>query len=77
MSENIIQFEDEVFKRHGVGFFLCPRCQEQSCFLPIVKIIKERPYISSLQCCGPYCIDDVDHGCFIQMNNGFVTGVLR
>lgn len=76
MTGNVIHFGDEVLKRFGVGFLLCPKCQEQSCFLPIVKKRKGRLYLSSLQCCGPYCIDDIDRGVFIKINDGYVSEVL-
>lgn len=37
MTANIINFSDAIFKRYGMGFMLCPRCNDQTCFLPVVE----------------------------------------
>lgn len=73
MTNDVIKFSDEMLKRYGVGFMLCPRCQEQSCFLPVVEIDAAGIYISAIQCVGPHC--EGEDGSTFDVIRGYVRGV--
>lgn len=75
MTANIINFSDAIFKRYGMGFMLCPRCNDQTCFLPVVEQDGEGIYISALQCVGPQC--EEGDGMVINIIHGYVQGVVE
>lgn len=74
MTAEVIRFSDEMLKKHGIGFMLCPRCQDQSCFLPVVEIDQGGMYVSGLQCVGPNCAEEAD-GLNFSVTKGYVQGI--
>lgn len=73
MTAEVIRFSDAMLKKYGMGFMLCPRCQEQSCFLPVVELDGAGLYISALQCVGPQC-EGAD-GTVFNIIKGYIQGV--
>lgn len=72
MTAQILNFSDAIFKRYGMGFMLCPRCNDQTCFLPVVEQNGKGIYISALQCVGPQC--EGDDGTIFNVLGGYIQG---
>lgn len=66
---NIISLSDKLLDRGEAEFCLCPYCDEQSSFLPIIRRNKKGDFISALLCVGPYC---EGKSIFVPVLNGYV-----
>lgn len=66
---NIISLADKLLERGEASFALCPDCDDQSVFVPVVRKNKSGAFITALLCCGPQCEGEA---IFIPVNNGYL-----
>ncbi len=66
---DVVDLAEKVLERGQASFALCPRCEDQSAFVPIVLKNRQGTFIASLLCLGPRCNGD---GIFMTVDHGYI-----